>query len=70
VTAEVDGPYSPDATDDGADWIKAGSWDIPATNIDELRAYLASAGWTVEQFKQLPVYRWHLEDQPWLGDLS
>jgi hypothetical protein len=65
----VDEPWNLDATDEGADWIKAGSWDIPAENLDELHVYLTAGGWTVEQFKALPVYRAHLADRPWLADL-
>lgn len=50
------------------DWIKKGTWDLPDTP-DELRAHLVAIGMTVAQFKRLPVYRWHLEDRPWLAQL-
>ena len=37
------------------DWIKRGTWDIPARNGVELRAWLAASGIRVEQFKRLTV---------------
>jgi hypothetical protein len=69
VTLDDPGVWNLDLTDEGADWIKRGTWDIPARNIEELRAWTAVSGWTVEEFKPLPVYLWHLADMPWLADL-
>jgi hypothetical protein len=49
---------------DNGDWIKRGSWDIPATNLEELRKWIAAGGHDVEWFKRLPVYQGNLERLP------
>ncbi len=61
-----------DAAD--SDWIKRGAWDIWGRdglidNAPDLREWLYGARMTVEEFKQLTVYKAHLEDMPWLRDL-
>jgi hypothetical protein len=48
-----------DADSMNADWTKQ-TWDLPATNAKELRAYLKASGQTVEHFKQLPVYKFNV----------
>ena len=51
-----------------ADWTKT-SWDLPATNLKELHAYLKTAGLTAAQFKKLPVYLHNVKKLPWLKKL-
>jgi hypothetical protein len=63
-------PVNSDAIPETADWLKR-TWDLDLANMDELRAFLAATGTTVEQFKTWPLYRWHV-DKPgmeWLKDL-
>jgi hypothetical protein len=53
------------------DWIKAGSWDLRARSVDELREWLMGECVSVEQFKTWPVYLGNV-DRPgmeWLRDL-
>ncbi|MBU0611783.1 MAG: hypothetical protein KKI08_28160 [Armatimonadetes bacterium] len=58
-----------DADKDNADWAKA-TWDFPNIHsAEDFRAYLARVPMTVEEFKQLPVYRWNKEKVPWLKEL-
>jgi hypothetical protein len=45
------------------------SWDIRARNLTELRAWPAASEITVEQFKQLEVFRAHVGSMTWLRDL-
>ena len=45
-----------DAYPMNADWTKQ-TWDLPAKNVDELRAYLKASGQSAEHFKALPVYK-------------
>jgi hypothetical protein len=56
-----------DASD--GDWIKRAAWDLPASNVEELRAWLADQGMTVEEFKRLTVYRANFDRLPWLQEL-
>ena len=56
-----------DADIENADWTKK-TWDLP-TDKAEFLAYLKASGTTVENFKQLPVYRWNLDKVPWLKEL-
>ena len=58
----------PDAELANADWTKQ-TWDIPAKNVRELRAFLKTQGTTVAQFKALPVYRQNVGRLPWLREL-
>lgn len=51
------------------DWIKRGRWDLPATNLSELRAWLAEHGMTVSQFKRLDVYKANVKRLRWLQKL-
>jgi hypothetical protein len=53
-----------DAAD--SDWIKRGSWDIPADNLPDLREWLSGQQMTVEAFKKLDVYQANLDKLPWL----
>lgn len=62
-------PLDLDKSPEAADWIKRGTWDIPASNLDELRAYLDARRIRVEHFKRLPVYTSNLVRHPWLRDL-
>jgi hypothetical protein len=55
---------------DGGDWIKAGRWDIPASNIHELREWLMAQQMNPSTFKELPVYRAHVDEMPWLRELE
>jgi hypothetical protein len=52
-----------DANPLNADWTKR-SWDIPASTVEELRAWIKASGRTVEEFKRLPVYRWNVARMP------
>lgn len=55
---------------EGADWIKAGVWNLHGIETAEaLRAHLAANGVTVEHFKTLPVYRANVARFAWLEDL-
>lgn len=57
---------------DNADWTKRGSWDlIGIDSVEKLRDYLKRTGSSVEAFKRLPVYRWHVDDPEmgWLKEL-
>jgi hypothetical protein len=56
-----------DASD--GDWIKRGSWDIPAANVEDLREWLFWQQMPVEEFKKLDVYLGNVERMPWLKDL-
>jgi hypothetical protein len=51
------------------DWIKRGTWDIPADTLDELREWLMSQQINPSDFKQTDVYLAHLTDKPWLANL-
>jgi hypothetical protein len=65
-----DDPYEVlhiDAAD--GDWIKRGTWDIPAANIEELREHLERIDMPTETFKRLDVYKENLARLPWLADL-
>jgi hypothetical protein len=57
-----------DADLNNADWTKR-TWDLPVKSADELRRYLKSSGRTVDEFKQLPVYRYNVKKLPWLREL-
>jgi hypothetical protein len=58
-----------DDTDENADWIKRGTWDLP-TDKAEFLAFLRASGTSVAEFKQFPIYRWHVDEIPWLRDLT
>lgn len=53
---------------DNADWTKQ-SWDLPYQTVEELRGFLQRTGMTVEEFRQLPIYRYNVSKMPWLQDL-
>lgn len=59
-----------DGSNRNADWIKLGQWDIPASSVDELHDYLGARGMSVEDFKQLPVYRYNQHRLKWLAALD
>jgi hypothetical protein len=52
-----------------ADWIKRGRWDLRASNVDELLAYLRQIRMTPAAFKTLPIYKSNVALMPWLKDL-
>jgi hypothetical protein len=54
---------------DNVDWPKH-TWDLP-TDKDEFLRVLQMMGMSVDEFKQLPVYRWNVEkpELAWLKDL-
>lgn len=60
---------NPDLLPAGADWTKA-TWDIPASNQQELWDYLASFQMTVEHFRTLPVYKMNAPTMPWLAKVQ
>jgi hypothetical protein len=63
-------PITGTAPPESADWLKR-TWDLDLANPDELRAFLAATGMTVEEFKTWPLYRAHV-DKPgmaWLKEL-
>jgi hypothetical protein len=45
-----------DANLEDADWTKQ-TWDIPASDIEELREFLRAHRMTVREFKRKPVYK-------------
>ncbi|HEY8775905.1 MAG TPA: hypothetical protein VIM33_05410 [Gaiellaceae bacterium] len=61
-------PLNIDAHD--GDWIKRGTWDIPASNIDELREWLMSQQFNPSDFKNTEAYKANVERMPWLRDLE
>lgn len=54
-----------DAEDDNANWTKK-TWDLPATNLEELRGLLDEIGIPVADFKMKLVYRANMGRMPWL----
>jgi hypothetical protein len=53
-----------------ADWTKQ-TWDIPAKNVEELRAFLRQHRMSVKAFKRKPAYL-AVKDRPgfaWLREL-
>ena len=47
-----------DAYLDNADWMKQGqSWELPKYKSDEFYEYLERNDMTLEEFKELPVYK-------------
>jgi hypothetical protein len=58
-------------TTENADWTK-GTWDlIGIDSVEKLRDFLASTDMSVQDFKQLPVYKRNVDkpDMEWLSDL-
>jgi len=54
---------------DNADWTKR-TWDLlDIDTVEKLREHLKATGRTVEQFKQLPVYRYNVDKIEWLKKL-
>jgi hypothetical protein len=55
---------------ENADWPKR-TWDLHFRNVEELREHIRLKGWTVEQWKELPVYKWAIENgyPAWLKEL-
>ena len=51
------------------DWIKGGTWDIPASNLDELKEWLMAQQITFDHFKTGEVYLSNLDKLPWLRNL-
>ena len=51
-----------DANPGNADWTKAGALDLPFATL-KTRAELEQClgGMTLEEFKALPIYKWHRE---------
>ena len=73
MTDESDVPVANVDAADG-DWIKRGAWDIwrgdrLIDNVLDLREWIHNAQMSVDEFKQLVVYRSHLDDMPWLKEL-
>ena len=54
-----------DAAIHNADWTKQ-SWDIDASSVVELEAWLQARGITPEHFKSLPVFKSNVDKLPWL----
>jgi hypothetical protein len=52
--------FNLDANQDNADWPKR-TWDLDIHTVDELRAFLAFIGVSVEAFRTWPIYRWNVE---------
>lgn len=52
---------------ENSDWPKA-TWDMQATNVEDLREELKQLGISEEHFKTLPAYTLALEsgNYPWL----
>lgn len=63
-----------DAIPSNADWTKQ-TWDLPPYKSEEFMAFLKGTGSTLEQFRQLPVYRFAvrrglIKDDEWQGDAA
>ncbi len=52
-----------------ADWTKETAWDLGVTDLAGLRGYLIEHGYTVDEFKALPVYDTNSWLHPWLKDI-
>jgi Holliday junction resolvase-like predicted endonuclease len=50
-------PINIDADPENADWMKAGSWDLPPYGSKAFNDYLRSSGMSLTHFKTLPVYK-------------
>lgn len=48
-----------DEDDNNADWAKM-SWDLPEYKSEEFMNFLKLIGMTLEEFRQLPVYKYNL----------
>lgn len=59
----------PDEELDNADWTKSTWTLIGIDSIEELLKWLKMKGMSVEQFKQLPVYRNNVGHLEWLRRL-
>lgn len=51
----------PDDDEMDRDWIKS-SWDLPAYKSDLFMEHIAMMGITLEEFRQLPVYKLAVEN--------
>src|SRR5205823_5942086 len=49
-------PLNLDADPENADWLKV-SWDLPSYQTPAFLSFLRSSGQTLDEFRQLPVYR-------------
>lgn len=58
-----------DDSDDNADWLRHRWPDTWPTDRAGLLALLADLRTTVDEFKTWPLYRWNVENMPWLRDL-
>ena len=63
------GPIDVDADDKNADWLRKNAWRKWPADLDAMRAWVLEQGWTIEEFKRLPMFRWALEHRPELRDL-
>lgn len=59
---------APEVMTTDEDWL-ARRLPVGLRNPDKLRAWLRSVGMTVDDFKQLPVYKANLPQFPWLASL-
>jgi hypothetical protein len=59
-----------DADDEieNADWTKR-TWDLP-TDKAEFLAFLKASGVSVAEFTTWPIYRWFVDQLPWLRALT
>jgi len=53
-------PLNIDRILENADWTKV-TWDLPKYKSKEFMEWLEFSGMTLEQFKELPVYKANLE---------
>ena len=63
--------FNIDAQPHNADWTKH-NWRLPPYKSEEFMDYLESTGMTLEEFRQLPIYKFAVEqgkivDDEWVG---
>ena len=58
----MDNRLSPDADANDQDWIKSGHWDLPEYGSDEFNDLLKFCGITLDEFKNLPVYKFAVKN--------
>ena len=59
--------FNIDAQPHNADWTKH-KWSLPPYNSKEFMDYLKSAGMTIEEFRQLPIYKFAVKNGKIVND--
>lgn len=65
-------PYNIDSDPHNADWLRM-TWTLPPYKSPEFMDFLKKSGWTLDQFKQLPIYKnavrkGLIKNDEWVGD--